>query len=98
MFLQIDGSVYSMNRYYKIQRVVVPLWPLVVQNKPMYQLRWGVNNQVQWSIDNIYIGLYNSYFSAFIKPYMHIYIGKGCPHYCQGAGYCAISGKIYNSV
>ena len=29
----------------------------MIQNKPVYQLRWGVNNPVQWSVDNIYIGM-----------------------------------------
>ena len=58
---QIEGSTYSANRYYRNQRVVIPLWPLVIQNKPVYQLRWGVNHPVQWSIDNIYIGKLGQY-------------------------------------
>ena len=56
IYIQNDGSTYSTNRYYKNQRVVMPLWPLVTQNKPVYQLKWGVNSPTQWSIDNIYIG------------------------------------------
>jgi len=53
--------MYSANRYYRNQRVVIPLWQLIIQNKPVYQLRWGVNNPVQWSVDNIYIGKFNVY-------------------------------------
>ena len=52
---QIEESTYSAIGYYRNPRVVVPLWPLVIQNRLIYQCRWGVNKPVWWSIDNIYI-------------------------------------------
>lgn len=68
---QTESSMYSANRYYRNQRVVIPLWPLIIQNKPIYQLRWGVNNPTQWSIDNIYIGKH-MYVCMYVNNYVHI--------------------------
>ena len=74
--------------------MVVPLWPLVIQNKPVYQLRWGVNNPVQWSVDNIYIGTYINALSMLFTCVLAL-IGSDCPHFCQGTGYCTLSGTVF---
>ena len=46
--------------------MVIPLWPLVIQNRPVYQLRWGVSKPIQWTIDNIYIGKFREMYKATI--------------------------------
>ena len=76
--------------------MVIPLWPLVIQNRPVYQLRWGVSKPIQWTIDNIYIGKFRETYKAtilFTYGITYFNLGNGCPHYCQGVGYCDTLGK-----